>query len=169
MEHFGDAPLVGRAKPPGCQCCKHASCIPLKEHCWCRDWLFLRWEASRIIWPSEMLNELRAKLGNHEFRFYANRKLDGKITAFEILLRLNSPKRGGLIPSSLMESNVFNNRETRVWRLQCCWDAVKWDTKAWIDTLRRPGDSLVLGDAELLDDLEERVRGLVEKAPDVVA
>ena len=166
MGHHRDtSPCAGARR---CQCCKHASCGPLKERSWCRDWLFLQWEASRIIWPSEMLDELREKLGHHEFRFYANRKPDGKRTIFQILLRIESSERGGRIPSVLMESSVFDRRHTQVWPLRCCWHALKWDTKAWTVTLRRGDNSLLFGDAGLLNDMEEEIEEPAGKAPSVV-
>ncbi|KAK4072865.1 hypothetical protein Purlil1_13205 [Purpureocillium lilacinum] len=116
-----------------------------------------------------MLDELRAKLRHHEFRFYANRKLDGERTVFEILLRIDSPGRGGMITANLMASNVFDRRGTQVWPLRCCWDALKWDTKAWTVTLRYGDNSLSFGDASLLHDMEEEIEQLAGTAPSVIA
>lgn len=157
------------ARAGWCQCCSHTSCAALKGHSWCRDWLFLRWEAPRVIWPSEMFDELRAELRHHEFRFYANRKMDGKRTVFEILLRIESPERDRVIPADLRDSSVFDRRETQVWSLRCCWSALKWDTKAWIATLRHGDNSLLFGDANLLHDMEEEIEQLAGTAPSVIA
>lgn len=147
-----------------CQCCDHAKCMPLKASLWCRHWIFLRWEASRIMMPFEMATELRDVLRGRNFVFYAVRTVVGKTTVFEILVRLESDDKVDTLLPKLGMPNGYNARESRVWTLNCCLQALNWDTEVWTKSLRYNEDGVTFGDDRVLRRLVDEVRSARETA-----
>lgn len=164
-----------------CQCCSHEQCVPLKGHLWCRRWELLLWEVPRVVMPSEMLAELRTKLGDHDLKFYATHTVVDRMaktgetrraTVFAILLSLCSDGKEPVVPGSTFEdfgkARGFNSGSTAMWHLGCCRDALEWDTKAWRRELRLRDGTLELGSFNVLYEFEISVRELTGEAPEWV-
>lgn len=114
--------------------------------------------------PFEMATELRDVLRGRNFVFYAVRTVVGKTTVFEILVRLESDDKVDTLLPKLGMPNGYNARESRVWTLNCCLQALNWDTEVWTKSLRYNEDGVTFGDDRVLRRLVDEVRSARETA-----
>lgn len=144
-------------------CCTHFACIPLREYAFCATWYFLRWVSSKPVMPSDMLLELRKRLGKRPFRYLAARSPTG---VYDILVRVNptpfSPWATQLLPDSVESHFPGGDTNSQAWHLRCCRDALLHDVQVWRLAFRPTVDNVVFGDEGLLPELVAELREVKE-------
>lgn len=141
----------------GTSCCTHPDCVPLKEHALCQRWFFLRWAPVTATMGSEILQELRQRMEQRNFRCC------GAVTPtgiYEILVRVEPSElplwAGNLLPDPL--STLFHAGDCAAWHLQCCWDALEVDAEIWQKSMRDGEGRITFGDVGLVHDMVADVR-----------
>lgn len=108
--------------------------------------------------PFETATELRHLLRGRDFTFYATRTVVGGTTVFEILVRLESDEEAHTLLPKLGMPKGCSARESRVWLLNCCLEALTWDAEIWCKSLKHDGGGMRFGDGQLLGRFEAELQ-----------
>lgn len=157
---FVDPPTPGESATAACRgspCCTHPACFPLKKHALCQRWFFLRWVPVTALMDSEVLQELRQRMGKRKFRYCG---AVAPLGVYEVLVGVEPSElplwAGNLVPDTL--STLFDAGNCAAWQLQCCWDALEVDVEIWQKSLRDGDGQINFGDLGLVHDLAADVR-----------
>ncbi|KJZ69644.1 hypothetical protein HIM_10960 [Hirsutella minnesotensis 3608] len=141
------------------------ACVPRKDRALCRRWYYLHWAPSTDVMPSELLEKLRERLENQNFRHCGIRTQSG---VYEALVKIGPGSRpvsaSHLIPDA--QVTLFDGKKSQAWHLKCCWDAFGDDVVVWIKALRETQDRTIFGDKRMPYELLRVVRaaGLAKRA-----
>lgn len=112
--------------------------------------------------PSQMLAELQTGFGERGFDFIATRFFDGQRTVFEILLRLHPDYKKHVLPRSIFDQPYRSSvGRVTIWRLTCCRNVLKYDTKVWAETLGEKDGATLFGNTSLPEALGDGITRLL--------
>lgn len=141
--------------------CVH-NCNGLKDDLWCCHWFLLYWVPTREMLPTDVLGVLRGLIGTTEFDYFVKPSSTGALRMLvyvEDFTVLNG-EQFDLRPG--VNDGDFVRRESRFWRLTCCFEALAADWNYWRSRLTEtdgpPNFSRFRQESgTLVDDLTRRI------------